>query len=61
MQARNAFIDVKVANKRSLIPDLKEPREKSPQIVQESCLVADAMKIPSEFPLHVKARELYSL
>ena len=61
IQARKATIDVGKENPQSLNSDLKELREKWPQIIQESCLVVDAMKFLNNSPLHVKARELYSL
>eukprot|EP00112_Aurelia_sp_Birch-Aquarium-sp1_P025206 Seg827.5 transcript_id=Seg827.5/GoldUCD/mRNA.D3Y31 product="hypothetical protein" protein_id=Seg827.5/GoldUCD/D3Y31 len=56
IQARKATINVEVTNLRSLVADLKEFREKWPQIVQESVLVATAMNISAEFPTKRKSK-----
>ena len=56
IQARKATVDVEVSNLNSLLSDLKF-RNKWPDILTQSKLVASAMNVPAEFSKKRKAKK----
>ena len=56
IQAREATIDIEVANLKSLVHDLKDLRSKWPQILNESKLVAEGMQTDPNLPAKRKTK-----